>query len=327
MPINGNQEEQIDQRVLITGATGFIGSFLCKQLQKTKRNYRSAVRDHLANTVHSIVIEDIDSQTDWGQALHGIDVVIHLAARTHIMNDTALDPFAEFRRVNIEGTLNLARQAAAAGVKRFIFISSVKVNGESTTNFKPFTEVQATAPQDLYGMSKKEAEEGLYAIADETGMTVVIIRSPLVYGPGVKANFYNLLKLAYTSFPLPFGAVHNKRSMIYLENLVEFIMKCIDYPAAANQTFLISDGKDLSLSELLKYIREALGQPARLFSVPLFLFELAGLLTRKQAVMNRLVGDLQVDSSKARSLLDWSPPYTVEEGIRATVEAYKNGSD
>ena len=238
------------------------------------------------------------------------------------MNEEVADPLAEYRRVNVDGTLNLARQAADAGVKRFIYISSIKVNGESTSGRVPFTEKDTAKPLDPYGVSKYEAEEGLKKIATETGMGFVIIRPPLVYGAGVKANFLNLLKLSNTGFPLPFASVKNKRSMVFVENLVDFIVQCIDHPAATNQTFLISDSHDFSLSGLLKLIRNSMNKSTKLIPVPVFFFKLAGLIFRKKDVVDRLVGDLQVDSSKAMSLLGWTPPYNVGQGIQATVDSF-----
>jgi len=286
-------------------------------------NLALAVRTEVAKSEHQFfLIEAINERTEWAQGLLGQDVVIHCAARAHIMNEEVADPLEEYRRVNVDGTLNLAQQAADTGVKRFIYISSIKVNGESTSGSGPFTEKATAKPLDPYGVSKFEAEEGLKKIAVDTGMEVVIIRPPLVYGAGVKANFLNLLKLSNTGLPLPFGLVNNKRSMVYVENLVDFIVKCIDNPTAANQTFLISDNDNLSLSCLLQLIRKSMNKSARLIPVPIFLFKLAGLMFRKQDVMDRLVGDLQVDSSKAMSLLDWKPPYTVEQGIQATVDSF-----
>lgn len=240
------------------------------------------------------------------------------------MRDEVADPLAEYRRVNVDGTMNLARQALAAGVKRFIYISSIKVNGESTSGGFPFSELNDPLPEDQYGLSKHEAEQQLRQLALNTGMEFVIIRPPLVYGPGVKANFLTLLKLAATGLPLPFGLVNNQRSMIYVENLVDFIIHCAHHPAAANQTFLISDGEDVSLRSLISHIRLAMKRPLRLFPVPVFLFKWAGVLTSKLGVVDRLVGDLQVDSSKAMALLSWAPPFTVKQGIAATVADFMN---
>jgi nucleoside-diphosphate-sugar epimerase len=307
--------------ILLTGSTGFVGSALVSKFQKISDfRFVSAVRSAVSATSDDVVVVgNIDGTTDYSSALTGVNVVIHAAARAHIMRDEAADPLAEFRKVNVEGTLNLAKQAVAAGVKRFIYISSIKVNGESTTRLPAFTESDSAKPEDPYGVSKQEAEEGLRLLAQETGLEVVIIRPPLVYGPGVKANFLSLVKLSATGLPLPFGSVNNKRSMVYAGNLVDLIMRCIHHPSAANETFLLSDGDDVSLRSLLTGIRSAMGRSPRLVPVPVGLFKLAGALTGKRGLVDRLVGDLQVDSSKARSLLSWVPPYTVEQGIAATV--------
>ena len=304
---------------LLTGAGGFIGSCLHKRafgiFPKIIPVY------HHGKNIDGYIV-DINNRSDWSEILKNVDVVIHTAAVTYNGSDAKNDKVKQLQRVNVDGTLNLAKQAALSKVKRFIFISSVKVNGEGTLLNQTFDESKRYTPLEPYGISKYEAEEGLKKIAKDTGIDVVIIRPPLVYGSGVKANFLNLLKLANTNHPLPFGSIHNKRSMIYIENLVDFIIHCIDHPAAANETFLISDGEDISLSHLLKSMRSAFGRPARLVPVPPFIFRLLGKLTRKTDVVNRLIGNLQIDSSKARDLLGWEPPYTVEQGIKATVSAY-----
>ncbi len=307
--------------VFLTGFTGFVGSVLFAELKKLPEfHVVSAVRSAVSPASDDVVVVgNIDGTTDYSSALNGVDVVVHAAARAHIMRDEVADPLAEYRKVNVEGTLNLAKQAVAAGVKRFVYISSIKVNGESTTGLSAFTEVDTAKPEDPYGVSKYEAEEGLRLLAQETGLEIVIIRPPLVYGPGVKANFLSLVKLSATELPLPFGSVNNHRSMVYVGNLVSFIIHCIRHPAAANETFLVSDGEDVSLRNLVTYIRLCLGRSPRLLPVPVGLFKLAGALTGKRGVVDRLVGDLQVDSSKARTLLGWVPPFTVEQGIAATV--------
>jgi UDP-glucose 4-epimerase len=306
-------------KILVTGASGFVGSSLCTQLSLDGYHVLPVNR-RLGNP--GLVCGNIDEATNWAKALVGIDTVVHTAARVHIMKDSLSDPLAGFREVNVGGTLKLARQAASLGVKRFIYISSIKVNGESTTRSNAFTEKDVPSPLDPYGVSKYEAEEGLKKISAESDMEVVIIRPPLVYGAGVKANFLNLLKLSSTRIPLPFGLIRNKRSMVYVENLVDFIVKCIYHPAAANQTFLVSDNYDLSLRNLLFLMRKSLYQPSRLVPVPIFLFNLTGFLFHKKDVIDRLVGDLQVNPSKAMTLLNWKPPYTVDQGIQNTVDSF-----
>mgnify|MGYP000287395950 CR=1 FL=1 len=307
--------------VCLTGSTGFLGAALSKKLNfDGDLSVRCVVRKIPHNADGDLIeVGAIDGNTDYTIALNQVDTVIHCAARAHIMKDEVAEPLAEYRKVNVFGSENLARQAAKAGVKRFIFISSVKVCGESTTSSTEFVESEATAPEDSYGQSKDEAEQVLKKVALETGMDLVIIRPPLVYGPGVKANFLSLLKLADTMLPLPFGAINNHRSMVYVGNLVDFIILCIDHPKAANQTFLISDGEDLSLRSLITYIRQAMGKPVRLVYVPNSLFKLAGMLTGKSTVVDRLVGDLQVNSKKASQLLGWTPAYSVKQGITSTV--------
>jgi nucleoside-diphosphate-sugar epimerase len=254
-----------------------------------------------------------------------VQVVIHLAARVHVMHDSALDPLTEYRKVNVDGTLHLALQAAKAGVKRFIFMSSVKVNGELTTNDKPFTEEYAANPQDAYGVSKFEAEQGLLRIAQQTGMEVVIIRPPLVYGPGVKANFARLLQLIKYRIPLPFGAIYNKRSFVFVGNLVSLILQCMAHPAAANQVFLVSDDCDLSTTELLRECALAMEVKPILWPVPQRLIEFCAVLIGKRDVMQRLCGNLQVDIAKVRILLGWTPPVSVADGLKATALGLNQG--
>lgn len=312
--------------VLLTGATGFVGQRLQNACRDSSIPLKCAVRSLTGESESGVFsVGSIDGSTNWNSVLLGVDVVIHLAARAHIMKDSASDPLIEYRKVNCEGTLNLAWQAASAGVKRFIFISTIKVNGELTAGRNPFTENVTEPPDDYYGLSKYEAEIGLREVSVKTGMEVVIIRPPLVYGPSVKANFRNLIKLADSAIPLPFGWIHNKRSMVYVENLVDFIIQCIGHPAAANQTFLVSDGEDISLSGLISMMRKFLGRPVRILPVPLILFRIAGRLTGKKAVVDRLIGDLRLDSSKGRELLHWRPPFSVEQGINATITAYLEG--
>lgn len=253
-------------RVLVTGANGFVGSRLAGQLGRSDHfSLACAVRTTgTCRFGEEYSIGELGPKTDWSAALRGQDVVVHLAARAHVMDDEAPDPLVEYRRVNVDGTLNLARQAIDAGVRRFVFVSSIKVNGEQTDLGQPFTSDQITAPADAYGISKLEAERGLLALGKESGMEVVIIRPPLVYGPGVKGNFATLIKLVEKGFPLPLGAISNKRTLVSLDNLVDLIQVCIDHPAAANEVFLAGDNSDLSTSELLREIGKAVGKPARL---------------------------------------------------------------
>lgn len=315
-----------DTQILLTGATGFVGKALMKSLENNPQYNVTGLCRVLPKKVEvtNLVALGNLATVDFAQVLQDKSVVIHAAARAHIMRDEVADPLAEYRKVNVEGTVRLAKQAIDAGVRRFIYISSIKVNGESTTHRMPFSAVDKSMPEDAYGISKDEAEQALKKITEGSSMELVIIRPPLVYGAGVKANFLSLIKLSAKPIPLPFGLVQNKRSMVYVGNLVDFILRCIEHPAAANQTFLVSDGKDLSLKKLIAYIRQALGRPAWLAPVPLTLFKIAGKLTGKSGVVDRLIGDLQVDSSKAQSLLGWKPPFTVQQGIEQTVLDFKN---
>ena len=276
-------------------------------------------QDMLHAECNSFVVGNIDGATNWSLALEGVDMVIHLAARVHVMHDTETDPITAFRTVNVDGTLNLARQAAASGVKRFVFISSVKVNGESTVPGHAFSEADAPNPQDAYGQSKHEAEQGLRQLSADTGMEVVIIRPPLVYGPGVKANFASLMRAVQRGWPLPLGAVHNQRSLVALDNLVDFIVNCITHPKAANQTFLVSDGEDLSTPDLIRRMARVMNRIARLMPVPMWALKAGALLLGKGDAVQRLCGNLQVDISKSRTLLGWSPPISVDEGLRRVV--------
>jgi len=314
-------------KILVTGANGFVGSYLCAELRRRNHAVVAAVRSgHLRrDDLEQVIIGSIDNTTDWSEALRDVQVVIHLAARVHVMHDSALDSLAEYRRVNVDGTLHLALQAAKAGVRRFIFMSSVKVNGELTTADKPFTEENAANPQDAYGVSKFEAEQGLLRIAQQTGMEVVIIRPPLVYGPGVKANFARLLQLIKYRIPLPFGAIYNKRSFVFVGNLVSLILQCMVHPAAANQVFLVSDDCDLSTTELLRECALAMEVKTMLWPVPQRLIEFCAALIGKRDVMQRLCGNLQVDIAKARILLGWTPPVYVADGLKATVLGLNQG--
>lgn len=282
-----------------------------------------AIRDTVEqNEARAVAcISSISASTDWSQALLHIQTVIHLAARVHVMNDKATDSLAAFREVNLHGTINLARQAATAGVKRFVYVSSIKVNGEYTTE-NPFSEADEAQPQDPYGISKWEAEQALWEVSDETGMEVVIVRPPLVYGPGVKANFYNLLRIVYKALPLPLGSINNHRSMIYVENLVDALITCATHSQAAGKTYLVSDGKDISTPGLINQLAKAMSRPCRMFSVPLSWMRFFARLTGKSAVLDRLTQSLVIDSSRIRRELQWVPPYSLDEGLQATADWY-----
>ena len=307
--------------ILVTGATGFIGSAVLAELDSRGLNVRGITRD--LNQGSYMSIGNIGPDTDWGSVLSGVDIVIHIAARVHVMDDVVEDPLAEYRKVNLEGTLNLARQAAFGGVKRFIFISSIKVNGESTRPGEYFTADDEACPADPYAISKWEAEVGLNKLAIETGMEVTIIRPPLVYGPGAGGNFRSLIRWVNNGIPLPFGAIRNKRSLVALDNLVSLIITCMNHVAAANQIFLVSDGEDLSTRDLVKRIAEALAKPARIIPIPVWLLNLAGLLLGRRSMVQRLRGSLQVDLSKERKLLGWEPPISVTEAMREVARDFR----
>ena len=305
--------------ILVTGATGFVGRSLVTKLASDGHDTRACVRHDTAvmpDGVQAWQVGDLTGEVDWRPTLGGIEIVVHAAARVHVMDEIAADALSEFRRVNVAGTLNLARQAATAGVQRFVFISSIKVNGEATQPGHPFTADEAPAPQDAYGLSKMEAEQGLREIAAETGMEFVIIRPPLVYGPGVKANFSAMMRWLRRGVPLPLGAIHNQRSLVALDNLVDLVVTCLRHPAAANQTFLVSDGEDVSTTELLRRMGQAINCPARLIPVAASWLEQAAALIGKRNMAQRLCGSLQVDIQKTRQLLGWSPPVTLDQGLK-----------
>ncbi|MBS3947101.1 MAG: SDR family oxidoreductase [Dethiobacter sp.] len=312
-------------KTLVTGATGFVGGRLLQRLSREDgRAVVAAVRSvnaALPAGVATVLVDGLGPATDWSPALEGVVAVVHCAARAHVMKELAVDPLTVYRQVNVEGTAHLARQAASAGVRRFVFLSSIKVNGEFTEVGQSFTANDAPAPEDPYGISKHEAEQLLRQIAAETGMEVVIVRPPLVYGPGVKANFQSMMRWLARGVPLPLAAVtKNRRSLVALDNLVDLIMTCIDHPAAANQTFLVADGEDVSTAELLLRMARAMNSKARLLPVPVWLLELAASLLGKRDVARRLCGSLQVDISHTRQRLGWAPPIGLDEGLRRAVQ-------
>lgn len=309
--------------ILLTGAGGFIGSGIIRRfVNEPDLSLRAAHRQPplpLPANVDQVRIGDIGAHTDWCRALAGIDVVVHTAARVHVMRETVPDPLAAYREVNTAGTLNLARQAAAAGVRRFVFLSTVKVNGDVSPPGRPFTAMDAPAPPDPYGISKYEAEEGLRTIAAETGLEVVMIRPPLVYGPGVGGNFLRLMCAVARGAPLPFGAVDNRRSLVALYNLVDLIFRCLTHPEAGGRTFMVSDGDDLSTPEMIRHMAMATGGRACLVRVPPWLLRVGASAIGKRAVIERLIGTLQVDIGETRRALGWAPPISVEEGMRKAV--------
>lgn len=310
-------------KCVVTGANGFVGSQLVRRLRESHFEVVPCVRSK-GHALDGMVVGDINASTDWTEALRGASVVIHTAARVHIMSDNSADPLLEFRKVNVEGTVKLAHQAAAEGVRRFIFVSSVKVNGESTTKGHSFHANALPAPEYPYGISKLEAEIALRDIASRTGMEVVIVRPPLIYGPGVKGNFSAMMSWLSKGLPLSLGSVgQNRRSMVALDNIIDLLITCINHPAAANQTFMVSDGEDVSTSELLRRLGQSMGKPAKLIPVPGFLLHLGASLLGKSKEANRLLGSLQVDIAKTCELLDWKPPVNLDEGLRRIANGKK----
>lgn len=313
--------------VLITGSTGFVGRALLKRLLVDNFNIRAAVRNDSNNKIHEgieiINVGELNSITQWKKSLEGVDVVVHLAARAHILHDQVGSSGAEYFRINVDATLNLANQAAKAGIKRFIYLSTIKVNGEFTEPGKFFTPDDLPCPQNAYGVSKYKAELGLREIANESGMELVIIRPPLVYGPDVKANFLSLMQLLSRSIPLPFGSINNKRSLVALDNLVDLIVKCSIHPEAANQIFLVSDDDDLSTTDLLCRLGRALEKPPRLFSLPHSWLHLFARLLGFGGEFDRLLNSLCVDISKTRDILSWSPIIGVDEALSKAAENFK----
>lgn len=308
-------------KILVTGASGFVGKTVVDTLLKTNNEVIPALRSNKEQaTSHFFLASDINSTTDWTDGLVNINVVIHCAARVHVMNETAEDALQAFRVVNTQGTLNLAQQAAAAGVKRFVFVSSIKVNGEGTVLGKPYSYSDSPCPEDPYGVSKAEAETLLLLLGKESGMEIVIIRPPLVYGPGVKANFAALMKLSSYGLPLPLGGItNNLRSMVFIENLVDLIITCIEHPNAVNKVFLVSDDEDISTTGMLKLFSQSFGKSDFMVPIPASWFEFLGKATGKSAVIGRLCGSLQVDITDTKNSLNWKPPVSINDGFLKTV--------
>ena len=311
-------------KVLVTGASGFVGSALCAHLVAKGHTVRGAVRNTQGKPLPGVeyqIVSDMSIGANWREVLTDINVVVHCAARVHVMKEASVDPLAAFREVNVKGTACLAEQAIDRGAKRFIYISSIKVNGE-TTSGHPFKADDTPAPEDPYGISKWEAEQVLREIAEKTGLEVVIIRPPLVYGPGVRANFLRLMQGIMSGVPLPLGAIDNRRSIVALDNLVDLIEDCLNNPQAINQTFLVSDGDDLSTKALFQRTAVALGRPVRLIPVPVSLLWAMARLFGKSDFAQRLCGSLQVDISKTRDRLSWSPPISVDEALHKTAKHF-----
>lgn len=314
--------------LLLTGASGFVGQALLERLVAQNTVSIKAVvrrRDLIRSMVNVDVvqIDDLAAQNSWESALNGVDVVVHAAARVHVMKETAPDPLAEFRRVNVAATLGLARQAVAAGVRRFIFISSIAVNGKTTESGRLFTADDVPSPLDNYGISKMEAEAGLRQIAEQSGMEVVVIRPPLIYGGvGVKGNFLSMMRWLYRGIPLPLGAIHNQRSLVGVDNLIDLIVVCLEHPAAANQTFLVSDDDDISTTQLLHRMARALSKPARLIKVPVWALKSAAFVLGRADTARSLCDSLQLDISKTQKLLGWHPPVTLDEGLKRAATSW-----
>jgi nucleoside-diphosphate-sugar epimerase len=313
--------------VLVTGANGFVGRALVPALLdadlRPRRACRALPNRNLASA-HTVAVGEIGPDTEWGGALNGVDAVVHLAARVHVMKDSVADPLPLYRRVNVEGTLRLAQAAAQADVKRFVFVSSVKVHGECT-GATPFRESDEPGPVDPYGLSKWEAEQGLGEVATRTGLEVVILRPPLVYGPGVKANFLRLFSAVDRGLPLPLGSAGNRRSIIYVGNLASSLVETVTNPAAAGQTFLVADTPAPSTAELVRAMAEALARPARLFPFPSGIIRGVARVAGRGAAVDRMFGSLEIDSSHIRGCLGWQPPFTMQQGMSETAAWFRTG--
>ena len=308
--------------IAVTGASGFVGRALCQALAGQGVPFRAVVRSPDEGLPHAWVVGNIGSDTDWTAALQGVSCIVHCAARVHVMHDTETDPLAAFRRVNVEGTRQLAHSAARAGVRRLVFLSSLKVLGEQTAPGLRFNSDTLPAPEDAYGRSKWEAEQALWAVSELTGLEVVVVRPPLVHGPGVKANFLRLMQAVARGLPLPFGQVHNQRSLLALGNLTDLLQLCTRHPDAPGQVFLASDDQDVSTPELVRELAAAMGRPPRLLPVPVSWLRWAGRLTGRLHQIERLIGSLQVDIGHTREVLDWSPRLTLQQGLRLTVQGF-----
>lgn len=311
-------------RILVTGASGFVGKALCALLLQREFDIIGVVRRLPLNPLPGLdyrILADLNRDTIWSEILDGVDVIVHCAARTHVIAETDPNPLMAYREINVDATVRLAEQASNSSAKRFIYISSIKVNGESTSN-QPFKPNDTPAPENPYGISKWEAEQALQNIAKNNSLDVVIIRPPLVYGPGVLANFRRLMQLIMSYFPLPFGAIHNSRSLVALDNLVDLIAICLKHPAAANETFLVSDGDDLSTTALVQRMSVALGKKKYLIPVPKFILQSIASMLGKADYAKRLVGSLQVDISKTRDLLGWSPPVSMDDALKNTAKYF-----
>ena len=307
--------------VLVTGASGFVGKRVCFALSRLNYQVRNVYNTSKQSSLidsYICFVDRFDGETNWLESLQGIESVVHLAARTHLGRKVNRHALAELRTINVDSTLNLARQAAESGVRRFIFISSIKVNGETTTMRPPFVESDEPRPNDYYARSKFEAEQGIMEIALRTGMEVVIIRPPLVYGPGVKANLFRLLQWVDMGLPLPFGAIENRRSLVYVDNLVDLIIHCLGHPQAVNRVCLVSDGKDLSTTQLLRMMAAALERTSCLIPVPQNMLESGLKMIGKGDLAQRLCGSLQVDTQGTQKLLNWKPPFNIEYGLKQT---------